>query len=408
MVNTVSRRSFVKFMGAGVAMPLAACGGGSSGGSGTSYTSNTSATATPSPSPTSTAATTSPSPSPTSTAAVSLSDRWFMPDESASHRCTWMAFGARSTVWGNSLLPAVQENLGLIARTLVEFEPVRMLVRQVDVARARNLCGSQVELIVADLDDLWMRDSGPVFVRNETGALAGVDFNFNGWGNKQAHANDAKVAARVINLANATPVRSSLVLEGGGIEVDGEGTALVTESCVLNANRNPGVSKAQCEAELKRVLGLKKIIWLPGIAGRDITDGHTDFYARFLKPGAVVAALETDVNQYDYQVTRQHLAILRNATDAQGRALDVVTLAVPSTIRPQFATAEFAPGYINYYVANGVLLLPQFGDANADAEAQLVLGESYPGREVIALNVDAIAAGGGGIHCATQQEPVRV
>ena len=397
MVSTVDRRTFVKTMGAGMAFPLMACGGGSSGSGSNSGGTNNAATNTNN-NVTGT----------NNTVNTPANVSWFMPDESAPHQCTWMAFGAKASIWGNTLLPAVQENLGLIARTLVEFEPVRMLVRQADLNRARNLCGAEVELIVANLDDLWMRDSGPVFVRNETGELAGIDFNFNGWGNKQAHTNDAGVADVTINLASARHISSSLTLEGGGIEVDGEGTALVTESCVLNANRNPGVSKAQAEAELKRVLGLQKIIWLPGIAGRDITDGHTDFYARFLKPGAVVAALETDPNQYDYQVTRQHLDILRNATDAQGRSLDVATLQVPSTIRPQFESTEFAPGYINYYVANGVVLIPEFGDANADAEAQLILGESYPGREIIALNIDAIAAGGGGIHCATQQQPVKV
>lgn len=384
-----------------MALSLTGCGGGSSGGSSASSgiisnnagnSSNASAGNAVSASPRGTV----------------LSEPWFMPDESVPHQCTWMAFGARASVWGSRLLPAVQEDLALIARTLADFEPVRMLVRQADVVRARNLCGSGVELITADLDDLWIRDSGPVFVRNETGALAGVDFNFNGWGGKQSHQFDAQVAAKVTELASAKYIRSSLVLEGGGIEVDGEGTAIITESCVLNANRNPGVSKAQCEAELKRVLGLKKIIWLPGIAGRDITDGHTDFYARFLKPGAVVAALENDADQYDYNVTRQHLDILRAATDAEGRRLDVVTLDVPATIRPQFETAEFAPGYINYYVANGVVLLPEFGDIEADAKAQLTLAESYPDREVIALNIDAIAAGGGGIHCATQQEPVSI
>ncbi len=387
MANMVNRRTFVKAMGVGMALPLIACGGGSSGGGNTSGGVNNVGVSVNNADP---------------------NGMWFMPDESAPHHCTWMAFGAKASIWGDALLPAVQENLGLIARTLVEFEPVRMLVRQADVSRARNLCGSNVELIVTELDDLWMRDSGPVFVRNETGELAGVDFNFNGWGNKQVHVNDAGVADVTINLASARHISSSLILEGGGIEVDGEGTALVTESCVLNANRNPGVGKAQAEAELKRVLGLQKIIWLPGIAGRDITDGHTDFYARFLKPGAVVAALESDPSQYDYQVTRRHLEILQSATDAQGRSLDVTTLTAPTTIRPQFDSAEFAPGYINYYVANGVVLMPEFGDTNTDAEAQLVLEESYPGRQVIALNIDAIAAGGGGIHCATQQEPASI
>lgn len=396
-MNTINRRNFVKAMGAGMALSLTACGGGGDSGS-SGISSGTSGTSSGNSVDTNNGS--------ANNHTNTLSESWFMPDEAARHYCTWMAFGAKASIWGDSLLPAVQEDLALIARTLVQFEPVRMLVQPSDMTRARNLCGNDVELIAAELDDLWIRDSGPVFVRNETGDLAGVDFNFNGWGNKQTHQYDRAVADKVTDLASAINISADLVFEGGGIGVDGEGTALVTESCVLNANRNPGLSKAQCEAELKRVLGLQKIIWLPGIAGRDITDGHTDFYARFLKPGAVVAALETDPGQYDYQVTRQHLDILRSATDAQGRSLDVTTLEVPPTIRPQFDSVDFALGYINYYVANGVVLVPEFGDVNADAKAQLTLAESYPDREVIALNIDAIAAGGGGIHCATQQEPI--
>ena len=389
----VNRRHFVKGIGAGIVLSIASCGGSSGGGSnaGSSTTTTTTTTTTP----------------PVNTGSDSSdASAWYLPDESVPHSCTWMAFGAKPSIWGNTLLPAVQEDIALIARTLVEFEAVKMLVRPADQNRARNLCGADVELIVTNLDDIWLRDSGPVFVRNEIGELGGVDFNFNGWGNKQTHLHDAVLADFVTNAAEARHFPSSLVLEGGGIEVDGEGTAIITESSVLNANRNPGVSKAECEAELKRLLGLEKIIWLPGIAGRDLTDGHVDFYARFTQPGAVVAALETDPNQYDYQVTRRHLEVLRAATDAQGRALDISVLETPSYVRPDFDSVDFAAGYINYYVANDVLLLPEFGDAAMDERAALTLSESYPDRQVIALNIDAIAAGGGGIHCVTQQEPV--
>lgn len=200
-------------------------------------------------------------------------------------------------------------------------------------------------------------------------------------------------------------MHTDLVLEGGGIEVDGEGTAIITESCVLNENRNPGKSKKDVEAKLADLLGLKKIIWLPGIAGRDITDGHTDFYARFARPGIVVAGLDTDPQSYDHEVTERHLAILKAATDASGRPLRVEVIKGPATVRPEFASDDFAAGYINFYLCNGGVIAPEFGDAEGDSAARATLERLFPDREVVQLNIDGIAAGGGGIHCTTQQEP---
>ena len=330
---------------------------------------------------------------------------WVMPDEGDPHKRTWMAFGASAKVWGRRLLPEVQRNLATIALTIARYEPVSMLVRQEDLAVARKLMGDKIDLIVFPLDDLWMRDTGPVFVVNEKGEKAGVDFNFNGWGEKQTFSRDAKVAAFVAKQAGVPRIQSNLILEGGGIEVDGHGTAIITESCVLNDNRNPGVSKAQCERELKQLLGLKKIIWLPGIKGRDITDGHTDFYARFARPGVVVAGYDPDPDSFDHAVTKRHLDILRAATDAQGRKLDVVVLEAPTDIREDFANDDFAAGYINFYVCNGAVIAPEFGDKRTDAAAKKTLQRAFPDREVVQINIDGIAAGGGGIHCTTQQEP---
>lgn len=338
-------------------------------------------------------------------ASAASTDSWHMPDEGEPHRATWMSFGPSAEVWGRRLLAPARMQLARIARSIAAFEPVHMLVREAEYELAARLCGDRVQLEVQPVDDLWMRDTGPVFVQGRGGAWAGVDFNFNGWGRKQAHANDAEVADYVTDAADVPRLRTRLVLEGGGIEVDGAGTAIITESCVLNANRNPGLSKAACEAELQRLLGLRKIIWLPGIAGRDITDGHTDFYARFAAPGVVVAGLDDDPDSYDHAVTRRHLEILRRATDARGQKLQVVVLKGPQTVRPAFESDEFAAGYINFYVCNGAVIAPQFGDAGADANARAVLRELFPRREVVQLDIDAIAAGGGGIHCTTQQQP---
>lgn len=328
-----------------------------------------------------------------------------MPDEGEPHSATWMSFGPSAEIWGEDLLPVVRRNLADVANAIARHEPVRMLVRPDEMTLARRMLSPAVSLVPVAVDDLWIRDSGPVFVADGGTALGGVDFNFNGWGERQEHGNDTLVAAKVTASADATPLGTPLTLEGGALEVDGHGTALITESCVLNENRNPGWSKAAVEAELGRLLGVRKVIWLPGIAGRDITDGHTDFYARFVAPGRVVAALDDDPASFDFEVTRTHLDILRSVTDADGRRLEVTTLSAPTTVREAYAGEDFAAGYINFYLCNGGLIAPQFGDRRADAAARDTLARLYGDRKIVQLNVDGIAAGGGGIHCSTQQQP---
>ncbi len=332
-------------------------------------------------------------------------NRWLMPDEAAPHLRTWMAFGASKKIWGSKLLTRVQRDLATIANTISVYEPVSMLVRESELAIAKRLLSAKVALVTAPLDDLWMRDTGPVFVLDAQGGTAGVDFNFNGWGEKQDHGFDANIARLVSAQAQVQRLSSDLVLEGGGIEVDGAGTAIITESCVLNANRNPGVSKADCEAELLELLGIEKVIWLPGIAGKDITDGHTDFYARFVKPGVVVAGFDPDPQSFDHAVTKRHLEMLRRAKDAAGRALSVIVMAAPKNVRPEYASDDFAAGYINFYICNGAVIAPEFGDQSADLAAKTSLQKLFPERKIVQLNIDGIAAGGGGIHCTTQQEP---
>ena len=342
----------------------------------------------------------------TSAEAKEADRMWRMPEEGEPHTATWMAFGPSTNIWGKRLRPVVQKDLAGIAKAIAVHEPVRMLVRADEYDLAARLCGPSVELVVQPIDDLWMRDTGPVFVKGPAGQIAGVDFNFNGWGGRQSHGRDAKVARFVAGKAAAALLGTKLVLEGGGIEVDGEGTAIVTESCVLNPNRNPDLSKTAVTQELSRLLGLSKVIWLPGIAGKDITDGHTDFYARFASAGVVVAGLDNDSRSFDYEVTRRHLKILRGETDAKGRRLEVVTLPGPTRVREEYESRDFAAGYVNFYVCNGAVIAPEFGDSDADKNTHDVLSDLFPGREVIQLNIDGIAAGGGGIHCTTQQQPI--
>jgi len=334
------------------------------------------------------------------------SDPWHMPDEGAPHQRTWMAFGPSKHIWGRRLLAPVQQDLALIARTIAQFEPVTLLTRPEELRFAMSL-EPQADIVACPLDHLWIRDTGPTFVFNAKGQAGAIDFNFNGWGNKQSHKRDTKVAAFVAEYVGAQHLLTDLVLEGGCFEVDGEGSAIITESCSLNRNRNPGVSKAEFEAALKPLLGLEKIIWLPGIKGRDITDGHTDFYARFAGDGRVVVGLESDPDLYDYEITRDHIRRLKQETDAQGRKLEIIPLESPHRVNPDFDSKDFAAGYIGYYLCNGGLIMQAFGDEKRDAAAQHTLQDLFPDREVIALQVDGLAAGGGSIHCATQQQPRR-
>ena len=325
---------------------------------------------------------------------------WIMPDEGAAHEGTWMSFAVSDQIWGEELAPGAREALVRIAEAISKYEPVRVILPPEEEEPEVK---GEISFVRAEADDLWMRDTGPTFVRRGE-EVAGVDFNFNGWGGHQEHTADAKVAAEVCTAAEVERLTTALVLEGGALEVDGEGTAIITESCVLNKNRNPGRSKAQVEAELQERLGVTKVIWLPGIAGKDITDGHTDFYARFASPGVVVAGREDDPDSYDYAVTRKHLKILKAATDAKGRKLAIHVIPGPESIRDEYASDDFAAGYINFYVCNNAVIAPEFGDKKADKFAVDTLSSLFPDRKIVTLNIDPIAAGGGGIHCTTQQE----
>lgn len=333
---------------------------------------------------------------------------WQMPDEGDRHQRAYIAFGAQEDIW-EDFTADVQDALGLLASTIARYEPVTVFCRENERDLAQEKCGDgNITYVITELDDIWMRDIGANFVLDGEGDIGAVDFNFNGWGNKQQHENDALMARFVGDSAEADYQRSELVGEGGGIELDGHGTGIMTESSWINGNRNPGWTKAEVEAELKARLGLRKIIWLPGIKGKDITDAHVDFYARFVSPGVVIVNLDTDPQSYDRAVTLAHLEILKTATDADGRKLKIHTVSPP--LKPRSSkfsknNPDFAAGYINYFVINGAVIAPQFGDKVADAKAFDLLTALYPGRKVIQLNIDAIAAGGGGIHCVTHQLP---
>jgi len=220
----------------------------------------------------------------------------------------------------------VQQALARIANAAASYQRVRILVPSTTAqSKIKSLISPSVAVNVSyvtiGLNDIWARDIFPIFVKDSSNKRQAVGFNFNGWGGKQVSNLDTLVAKQVAASLNMTFIKAGIVGEGGGLETDGEGTAIMTESSWINPNRNPGKTKANIEAELGRILGIKKVIWLPGIKGKDITDAHVDFYARFVKPGVVIANLEVDNTSYDYALTRTHLSILKAAKDAKGRAL---------------------------------------------------------------------------------------
>ncbi len=327
-----------------------------------------------------------------------------MPDEHLPQERVFVSYAASSAVW-EDIAEDVNETIAELARTIAEFQPVTVLCRPDQAAEAKAACGDKnTAYLPLPLDDVWVRDYGGVFVERD-GKLGLVDFNFNGWGGKQSAARDGRAAKVLSETLGVDHIRSRLTGEGGGLEVDGHGTAILTESCWVNDNRNPGLSRDAIEAELKTLLGLRKIIWLPGIRDMDITDAHVDFYARFVTPGVVIANLDNDPQSYDHAVTRKHLEILKAATDADGRPLEVHTL--PPPLKPRRSVfrqrnPDFAAGYINYLPINGAVIAPEFGDAAADGYCKDLLTRLYPGREVVQIDIDPIAAGGGGIHCVSK------
>jgi agmatine deiminase len=339
---------------------------------------------------------------------AALGNSWYMPDEHGPQERVFLAFAASASIW-DDWATAVNNTVALLAKTIAKYQPVTVLCRANQLGLAKQKCGTRnVTFLTMPLDDIWVRDYGGCFVVDGQGGRGLVDFNFNGWGNKQTASRDTEVADILSDEGYAAYISSMLTGEGGGIEVDGHGTAILTESCWVNRNRNPGMSKVQIETELRANLGLRKIIWLPGIKGKDITDAHVDFYARFVEPGVVIANLDNDPASYDYAVTRTHLDILKAATDADGRTLTVHTLPPPLKPRSNLYSRnnpDFAPGYINYLPINGAVIAPQFGDAAADKYCKNLLTRLYPGRDIVQVNIDPIAGGGGGIHCVTKNMP---
>ncbi|ALJ20096.1 agmatine deiminase [Microbacterium sp. No. 7] len=335
-----------------------------------------------------------------------------MPHESEPQARTWMGWPAASYMLDGSIVPVddVWGAWAAVAGAIVDVQPVTMLVAPGHEHTARRLLPRAVELLVVPVDDAWLRDSGPTFVRDTArgDALAAVSWEFNAWGGLELAetAADNALAPLVAERAGATLVRSAMVNEGGGMQVDGAGTVIVTETVQRDPQRNPGWSRAEIERELTRTIGARHVIWLPRGLARDYsplgTRGHADMVAAFSAPGTVLLHDQRDPAHPDHALTRRLRAQLARETDADGRPLRIVDLPSPTVLRDAGGWVDL--NYANHAVVNGAVIMGVFDDP-ADDEAREVLGAAYPGRELIGVDARAVFALGGGIHCITQNQP---
>ncbi|UPO77394.1 agmatine deiminase family protein [Arthrobacter sp. Helios] len=334
-----------------------------------------------------------------------------MPAEWAPHSKTWMAFPTPNDTFGeagSSTLDRARTAWSAVARTIARYEPVTMLVNPGDLSAAKDFLGDGINLVSVELDDAWLRDSGPTFTHAADGSVAAVNWVFNGWGAQEwaAWDKDQHLGSFVAAEAGVPAASSTLVNEGGGFHVDGEGTVLLTETVQLDPGRNPGRSRDEVEAEIHARLGTSKAIWLPRGLTRDYdefgTRGHVDIVASFAGPGTVLLHRQDDARHPDREVMQQLRAVLEDAVDARGRKLQIIDVPAPTVLDAGDGFVDWS--YINHYVGNGVVVLCAFGDAN-DAAAADILGRAYPGRVIELVDARDIFAFGGGIHCITQQQP---
>ncbi len=351
-------------------------------------------------------------------------DGYRMPGEFEPHAGCWMAWPERPDNWRLGAKPA-QAAYAAVAEAIAESEPVTMAVSDRQFEHCRSVLSDAVRVVEISTDDAWMRDTGPTFVVDPHGDRRGVDWRFNAWGGLEGGLyfpwdRDERVAAKVLEIEAADRYRAPFVLEGGSIHVDGEGTVMVTEECLLNTNRNPQLSREQIERLLCEHLGAEKVLWLGRGVHDDETDGHVDNLACFARPGVVLLTWCEDEEDPQHGISRDAMARLSEQHDACGRSLEVICLPAPA---PPSITAEEAAGvdavdgtiprragdrlaasYVNFYIATTRVVVPLL-DERTDEQALEILSGCFPEREVVGLPAREILLGGGNIHCITQQVP---
>jgi agmatine deiminase len=315
-----------------------------------------------------------------------------------------MGWPKRLELW-QEYLEAARDDYARVAQAIARYEPLTMVAEPDQVANAQSRCGPSVRVLPLPMDDSWLRDSGPTFVVDRSGKRAATVFTFNAWGAKyHPHDNDAAMGARIAAHVGTPIFKSDLVVEGGGYYSDGEGTLITAETCVLNPNRNPGWTKEEADAELRAMLGIKKVIWLPGDVTDTETDGHVDGFIAYIRPGAVLCEVVADPADPRFAIMAENRRVLELSTDARGRRFELVPIPeAPRSVVPDGEEA-YCRSYVNFYLANGAVITPAYGVAE-DAAAFDTLRRVYPDRKVVPLELRDLFRGGGGIHCITQQEP---
>lgn len=331
---------------------------------------------------------------------------YYMPAEWEQHERTLMEWPVGdSLVWPENY-KEVSHSYAEVANAIAEFEPVTLIVNENTYAEAKALCSDKVEFLAIPHNDAWCRDNGPTFLWDKDKNLSAVNWKFNAWGERfLPYDLDNKVAPKVLDHFKVPYVNAPIVLEGGSIHVDGEGTLLTTQECLLNKNRNPHLTKEEIEEEVKKHIKVSKTIWLKlGLYG-DETDGHVDNVACFARPGVILIQTCHDPEDPNFTRTQENLEILRNTTDACGRKLEVIEIPQPP-IR-FYNEIRLTLSYLNFYFVNKGIILPVFGgDASeTDRMAADILQKVFPERKIVAVDGMALIKEGGNIHCITQQMP---
>ncbi len=347
-----------------------------------------------------------------------------MPGEFEPHAQTWMLWPQRPDNWRLGAKPA-QRAWVEVAAAISRFEPVTVGANHDQYENARAMLPAHVRVVEISNNDSWIRDCGPSFVVDDKGGVRLVHWDFNAWGGLYDGLyfpwdKDQMVPVKVAEIEGVDRYRAPLVMEGGSIHVDGEGTVLTTEECLLSPGRNPDLSREQIEQHLRDYLNVEKVLWLAKGIDPDETNGHVDDVACFVRPGVVLAAVTDDRDDWRYDLLQDNLARLREATDAKGRRLEVHTVPMPAVLEitaeeawgidtaegsmPREPGDKTAASYINFLICNGGIVMPVFDDPN-DAVAKAKLEELFPGREVVTVPGREIVLGGGNVHCITQQQP---
>jgi agmatine deiminase len=328
------------------------------------------------------------------------------PARTERHERTLVAWPTARSIWGDHRARAVAEYRALIA-AIARFEPVTVIAQPRLTGEARVACAglSGVEVLPLPIDDSWIRDSGPIYLVDDRGGVAMTQFRFNSWGEKYLpYADDARLPERLAEHAGMRRYESALVMEGGGFTVDGEGTLITTESVVLNPNRNPGWTRAECEHALCEATGAELVVWLEhGLAEDRDTDGHSDNVVQFAAPGRVIAQVAPDRSNPNWESLRANAERLRATVDAQGRRLEVVEIPQLPYTDPVDGQ-RFAAPYVNFYPVDGAIVVPRLGAAGEE-EAYATLADALPGRELVGVPSVMLAYGGGGVGCVTQHVP---